>query len=256
MEMQFEMWSPFHWFMMVTPFILAIVLYIIMRDKSFNSQRTAAIILGIILVFILTVRQIFMLAEYGVGPEVFPLQVCHFGNILLLIVAINRKYRTIGTIAWCLNFPAALVSVIFANGLENYDNAFDIQGLAYIFGHMLIVTASLYFLFTHIIQINFRTLLKAYIILFPVFLLSVVLNNWFADMFNETSNYFYSYTPEAGTPLETMYNLGAPVTAMGLTFNPVYLLVLSAAGAVVMFIMYVLAQLLYRVDESDNIRVN
>lgn len=88
---------------------------------------------------------------------------------------------------------------------------------------MLIVTMGLYLLLTRMIQIDRRTLLKAYKILVPLYVLSVVVNNWFVDIFGEQSNYFYTYAPEAGTPLEDIYTLGSTITVSGVTFNPVYL---------------------------------
>ena len=243
LSMQFEMWSAFHYFMIIFPFVLAVVLHKVTQNKPFTVKRHVAIVMGILLIVILAVRQIYILNTDGLGPEVFPFQVCHFANFLMLVVAVNKNFRVIGAIAWCLNLPAGLVSVIFADGLTNYSNALDIQGLAYITGHMLIVTMGLYLLLTRMIQIDRRTLLKAYKILVPLYVLSVVVNNWFVDIFGEQSNYFYSYAPEAGTPLEDIYTLGSTITVSGLTFNPVYLIFLAIIGAVVMYLMYLLAKL-------------
>ncbi|GEK90025.1 Integral membrane protein (intg_mem_TP0381) [Alkalibacterium putridalgicola] len=251
MQAQFEMWSPFHYFMMIFPFVLAAVLYKMTQKKTFAVKRRVAIVLGIILVLILAARQIYIFNNDGLGPEVFPFQVCHFANILLLIVAINPNLRVTAAIAWCLNVPAGLVSVVFADGLENYSNVLNTQGLAYISGHMLIVTTGLYLLLTRMIQIDWRELLKAYEVLAVLYVLSVVVNNWFVAIFDEKSNYFYSYAPEAGTPLEDLYNLGSTIEAFGLTFNPVYLLSLAVVGAAVMFLMYLLAKLRYIKHDSS-----
>lgn len=144
----------------------------------------------------------------------------------------------IGAIAWCLNFPAGLVSIIFADGLENYSNVLNIQGVAYIAGHMLIVAMGLYLLLTKMIQIEGRTLLKSYKILVPLYFLSVIVNNWFVKIFGEESNYFYTYAPESGTPLEDLYNLGSNINVLGITFNPVYLISLAILGALGMYLMY------------------
>ena len=245
MQMQFEMWSAFHYFMMIFPFVLGFVLYKATQDKPFAVKQRVAIVLGIILVLILAARQLYIFNIDGLGPEVFPFQVCHFANFIMLIAAVNPNHRVIAAVAWCLNFPAGLVSVIFADGLENYSNVLNIQGLAYITGHMLIVTTGLYLLLTKLIRIDWRALLKSYEILALLYLLSVIVNNWFVEIFGEKSNYFYTYAPEAGTPLEDLYNLGATVTVSGITFNPVYLLSLAGVGAIVMFLMYLLAKLRY-----------
>ncbi|GAB2324037.1 hypothetical protein IRB23M11_16590 [Alkalibacterium sp. m-11] len=144
MQMQFEMWSTFHYFMMIFPFVLAVTLYIFTRDKAFAVKRRVAIAMGIILVGILATRQIYVFSTDGLGPEVFPFHISHFANILLLMVAINPARRVISTIAWCLAVPAGLAAIIFADALETYSNVLSIRGLSYIFGHMLIVATGLY----------------------------------------------------------------------------------------------------------------
>ena len=254
MKMQFEMWSAFHFFMIFFPFVLAVVLYKITRDKAFAVKQKVALVLGLIMILILATRQIYIFnRDGGLNPEVFPFQVCHFANFTLLIVAINKRHRVTGAIAWCLNFPAGLVSVIFADGLESYSNVLNIQGIAYIAGHMLIVTMGLYLLLTEMIQIEWRTLLKSYKILLPLYLSSVIVNNWFVKIFGEKSNYFYTYAPEAGTPLEDLYNLGTNINVFGITFNPVYLISLAILGALIMFLMYLLSKLPY-IRQSSKIQ--
>ncbi|MDZ7835290.1 MAG: YwaF family protein [Alkalibacterium sp.] len=243
--MQFELWSAFHYFMMIFPFVLALGLYKITQDKSFAVKRKVAIAMGMTLVGILATRQIYIFSNDGLGPEVFPFHVSHFANILLLIVAINPNLRVINAIAWCLNVPAGLAAVIFASGLETYSNVLSIRGLAYVSGHMLIVATGLYLLLTGMIRIDRKALLKAYEIMVPLYLLSVIVNNWFTDIFNERSNYFFTYSPGAAAPLKYLYNLGSDITVSGITFNPVYLLSLAIIGAVIMFLMYLLAKLYY-----------
>lgn len=246
MKMQFEMWSAFHFFMMIFPFVLGFVLYKITRDKEFTVKRKVALVMGIMLIFILASRQIYIFnRDGGLNPEIFPFQVCHFASFTLFVVAINKNHRVIGAIAWCLNFPAGLVSIIFADGLENYSNVLNIQGIAYIAGHMLIVAMGLYLLLTEMILIERRTLLKSYKILVPLYFLSVIVNNWFTKIFGEESNYFYTYAPEWGTPLEDLYNLGSNINVLGITFNLVYLISLAIVGALGMYLMYLLSKLRY-----------
>ncbi|MFW6009389.1 MAG: hypothetical protein ACOCP8_09020, partial [archaeon] len=243
---KFEMWSYFHYFMMIFPFVLAIILYGLTRNKEFYLQRNIALLMGIILVIILLIRQVYIFnTEGGFNPEVFPFQVCHFANFILLVVAINYKYRVIGAMAWCLNFPAGLSSVIFADGLENYANLLNPQALAYITGHMLIVAMGLYLLLIKMIKIKLKTLFKMYKVVGLLYILSVLVNNWFIDIFNDKSNYFYTYTPEKGTPLEILFNLGSNINVLGITFNPIYLIALAAVGAIFMFIMYLIAKVRY-----------
>ncbi|GEN51602.1 TMEM164 family acyltransferase [Alkalibacterium pelagium] len=251
MQMQFEMWSTFHYFMIVFPFALAVTLYIFTRYKAFAVKRRVAIAMGIILVGILATRQIYVFSTDGLGPEVFPFHISHFANILLLMVAINPARRVISTIAWCLAVPAGLAAIIFADALETYSNVLSIRGLSYIFGHMLIVATGLYLLLTEMIRIDRRALLKAYAIVVPLYVLSVIVNNWFTDIFNEQANYLFTYTPGSAAPLVYLYSLGSDITVSGMTFNPVYILSLTIIGAVVMFLMYIVAKLFYSRKDSD-----
>ncbi|EXJ23874.1 hypothetical protein ADIAL_0666 [Alkalibacterium sp. AK22] len=245
MQAQFEMWSTFHYFMMIFPFVLPVTLYIVTRDKTFAVKRRVAIAMGIILVGILAIRQIYVFSTDGLGPEVFPFHISHFANILLLIVAINPKLRVTSAIAWCLAVPAGLAAVVFADPLETYSNVLSIRGLSYILGHMLIVATGLFLLLTEMIRIDQRDLLKAYAITVPLYISSIIINNWFADIFNEQSNYLFTYAPGSAGPLVYLYSLGSTVTVSGVTVNPVYILSLTIIGVVVMFLMYLLAKLWY-----------
>lgn len=241
MVIEFEMWSPFHYLMMIFPFVLAIFLYYLLRDKSMQAKKNTGLILSIISILILVTRNIYICIVHGaLNPEVFPFQVCHFASFVFLL-AVLSKSNVWGTIAWCLNFPAGLVSVIFADGLERYPTMVNIQAMAYIAGHMLIVTIGLYFLLAGIIKINWQALKKAYLYVGIGYIASVLINSWFNILFAHTgkdSNYFYSFKPEAGTPLEDMFVLGSNYTVWNITFNPVYLLLLGIVGAVVLTAMY------------------
>ena len=73
MKMQFEMWSAFHFFMMIFPFVFGVVLYKITRDKEFTVKRKVALVMGIMLIFILASRQIYIFNnDGGLSPEIFP----------------------------------------------------------------------------------------------------------------------------------------------------------------------------------------
>jgi len=239
---EFKMWSTFHYFMMIFPFVLAVVLYSLVKDKPEKTKRTVGIILSILMIGILITRNVYIWTREGtLNPEVIPFQVCHFANFMFLVAVLSRN-KVWGTIAWCLNFPAGLVSVIFADGLEsNYSTMIDIQAIAYIAGHMLIVTAGIYMLLTGIIQINWKSMKKMYALVACGYIGSVLINSWFNKVFAHTgmdANYFYTYKPEAGTPLEAMFDLGQSYTVLGVTFNPIYLLLLALVGAILLLIMY------------------
>jgi|SRR5690554_305226 len=246
MIVKFKMWSLFHYFMITFPFILAFLLYFLAKDKSEKDKRNVGIALSIIMIAILIMRNVYIWIKMGsLNPEVFPFQVCHFANFIFLLTALSKN-RVWGTVAWCLNFPAGLVSVIFADGLENYSTMINLQAMAYIAGHMLIVTAGIYMLLVGMIKINWQSMKKMYALVSLGYFLSVPINGWFNILFAHTSknsNYFYTFKPQGGTPLESMFNLGENYTVGGITFNPMYLLTLALVGAVVLLAMYGLYRL-------------
>lgn len=247
MIVQFKMWSVFHYFIIVFPFLLAILLYLWVRDKPERMRRKVGLILAIIMILILIIRNAYIWAVHEtLNAEVIPFQVCHFANFIFLLAAITRN-KVWGTMAWCLNLPAGLVSVVFADGLaNNYATIINIQAMAYIVGHMLIVTAGLYMLLAEIIRINWQSMKKMFLLVSCGYFLSVVINNWFNKIFahtSQTANYFYTFKPEAGTPLEAMFDLGQSYTLLGITFNPIYLLLLGIVGAIVFMAMYAIYML-------------
>ena len=147
MIVEFKMWSIFHYFMIIFPFLLAVILYLGVRNKSEQVRRKVGLVLAIIMILILIVRNSYIWIEHGTfNSEVIPFQVCHFGNFIFLITALSRS-TVWSTMAWCLNFPAGLVSVVFADGLvNNYTTMINTQAITYITGHMLLVTAGFYML--------------------------------------------------------------------------------------------------------------
>jgi len=241
MIIKFEMWSPFHYFMISFSVVLSVILYYIVKNKPDKSKKDLGIILSVIMIAILVMRNVYIWVNQGaLNPEVIPLQVCHFANFMFLLAVISKN-KVWGTIAWCLNFPAGLVSVIFADGLLNYPTMINIQAFAYISGHMLIVTTGLYMLFVGIININWQSMKKMFLFISVSYFLSILINSWFNNLFshtNKTANYFYTFKPESGTPLEAFYNLGENITVLNITLNPIYLLLLGIVGFIVLMAMY------------------
>jgi Integral membrane protein (intg_mem_TP0381) len=246
MQASFQMWNNTHYFMMVFPFIGAIFLALLLRKQSDKKKRMVGVVLSILMIIILGARSIFMIVKHeGLNPEAIPFQVCHFANFMILAASLSKN-KTVHAIVWCLNFPAGLVSVIFANGLENYDNILNIQGIAYIAGHMLIVLVGLYLLLVGIIEINHRAMLKMFGVIGIAFGLSVLVNNWFNHLFKQTgvmSNYFYTFKPEEGTPLENIFEMGSVWELGPISFNPVYLLLLGIVAIGLFYLMFVFYQL-------------
>src|SRR5690606_1958072 len=110
---------------------------------------------------------------------------------------------------------------------------------AYLWGHMLIVGVVLWAFLNNMIHLNLRIVRKSVWVIFTLFLLSIIINNLFMKwMSPHPSNYFYTMTPEMGTPLELFYNLGKEISILGIRFNPIYIVCLLIAGLVVVFLFY------------------
>jgi hypothetical protein len=146
---------------MLSPFIFAIIMYLFTKNLKAETNRKIGIILSIICIVLLLLRniEIFIKSGYRIQPEIFPFQICHFANFILLF-AFLFKNKTMYTIAFCFNLPFAFLSILFANSLENYQTIINFRGMAYIFGHLLIVGVGLWAYFVDLVQINLKSLSK------------------------------------------------------------------------------------------------
>ncbi|WP_286143667.1 hypothetical protein [Bacillus sp. UNCCL81] len=173
-----------------------------------------------------------------VSPEEIPLQIFHFANFILFFAFLYES-ELLFSIAFCFNLPAALVSIIFANGLSNYQSLLTWQGIAYLWGHMLIVGIVLWAYFNHMVVINLKISRKTMSLIILLYILSIFVNNWFMKWMEPfTSNYFYTMAPKKGTPLAYFYNLGKETTTFGLHYNLMYLLILLLVGLFVVYLFY------------------
>lgn len=241
------MWSTFHYLYILSPFIFAILLYFLTKYSKPETKRLVGIILSVICIILLLLRniEIFVKNGYKADPEIFPFQICHFANFILLF-AFLFKSKTMHTIAFCFNLPFAFLSILFANSLEHYQTVLTFRGIAYIFGHMLIVGVALWAYLADMIAIEKKTLIKGTIFLSALFVASVPLNNLFNYLMPaHSSNYFYSMLPEEGTPLELAYGWGKTVKVLGMKFNPIYLLVTLLFGLATYF-LFGLAGILFK----------
>lgn len=234
-SMTFRMWSFFHFIFIISPFVLAILLYIYTKNLKAETNRKIGIIFSIICIVLLLLRNIEIYINKGyIEPELFPFQICHFANFILLF-AFLFKNKTMYTIAFCFNLPFAFLSILFANSLANYQTIISFRGAAYIFGHLLIVAIGLWAYFVDLVQIDMKSLSKGMVFLSVLFVLSVPLNNLFNSIMPGFSNYFYSLKPEGGTPLELAFGWGREIEALGMKFNPIYLLVTLLFGLAIYY---------------------
>ncbi|WP_088013984.1 YwaF family protein [Gottfriedia acidiceleris] len=223
-SMTFQMWSPFHFLFMSSPFIFVTLFHFLFR--RFNNQTLRLIGMGFSLIglALLVGRNIEIYHKVNqISPEEIPLQICHFANFILFFAFLYES-ELLFSIAFCFNLPAALVSIIFANGLSNYQSLLTWQGMAYLWGHMLIVGIVLWANFNHMIVINLKILRKTMSLIIALYILSIFVNNLVMKWMEPyISNYFYTMAPEKGTPLEYFYKLGKETTTLGLHYNPMYL---------------------------------
>lgn len=237
--MTFQLWSPFHYWFIASPFIFTLVFYFIFKGRKKKHLRIAGIIFSCISLFFLTARNVSLYSvEHTITPDMLPLQVCHFASIVLLLAFLFDS-DILFTMAFCFNLPAAFLSIIFADSLANYSNIISWRGAGYIFVHAFVVGITLWAFSNNMIKIKFRTFFKMLITVGVLYFLSIPVNNWFMKLMpGYNSNYFYTFEPQNGTPLQTLFDLGHNVTVAGMTLNPVYILLLGVTGLFVMSFCY------------------
>ncbi len=181
--------------------------------------------------------EIWVVKGFAFHYELVPLQICHFANFVLLI-AFLKNHKTLFAFAWLFNFPAAFMSIVFANGLENYATILTLRGFAYISGHMLIVALSLFAFSSGFVKLNTKVLTKLYFLLLPLYITAHFVNMFFHFVLNSSSNYFYTVRPESGTPLELFHQLGRSYMIGTFSSNPVYLVLTALFGVLVTLVIY------------------
>lgn len=239
--MKFHLWSFLHYFMMISPFIIAYILYVTTKNKSESYKQIIGIILSVVAVLLLILRniEIFVVGGYAFNMELVPLQICHFANFVLLFAYIKRNDTLFG-LAFLFNLPLAYLSLVFADGLENYSTIINFRGQAYIWGHMLIVIITLYAYLTGFVKVDLKRYISVAKLVTFLYILSVFVNNIFRLYLNAPSNYFYTEHPEKGTPLEFFFSLGKVSTIGSFEVNIMYMISLLLFGYFVIFIFYIL----------------
>lgn len=234
--MSFQMWSFFHYFFIVSPFLFAVILFFVFKRKSYEEKRKIGVILSIIAIIVLVLRniEIYVKNGYVMNEELIPLQICHFANFVLLF-AFLKDNKVLFALAFCLNLPAAMMSIIFANSLENYATLISFRAMAYLWGHMLIVAITLWAVANGFVKITKQTLIKTMRLMVALYLIALVVNNIFNVLFGFNANYFYTLSPESGTPLEVFFNWGNTYIIGWFIINPLYMLLTSLLGGIVVF---------------------
>ena len=241
--MTFTMWSFWHFVFMLSPIVLTYVLHKLTKNLTQEQKREVGINLSIVAIGILLARnvEIFIRSGYQFDHELVPLQVCHFANFVLLY-SFWKKSDVGFALAFCLNLLAAFVSIVFADGLANYESILNVRGFAYISGHALIVVITAWAFFNDFIYIKKKTLLNTVYVVEVMILISISINNAMYLIYGRFSNYFYTEHPEAGTPLEWMWNWGKEYIYGGFKINFVYVLSIMLLFPLVTYLMYLVAK--------------
>lgn len=240
--MKFEMWSIWHVLYILSPFIIFSVLYLALRRCTYKTKSAVGYILGTISLLILIVRNIDIFARSGWGVEIIPLQVCHIGNIVTGLALIFRKKWLILT-SFGFNMIPAVLAMIFANSLANYDTILKIRAQAYVWGHIFIVVCALYALLIYLPELEKKDLYKSIGLVGSLAFAAIICNSLFRHLLGWTPNYFYLFDYK-GTPLKFLYNVG-PTSRYGwFEINWLYTGVLLAVFIGVFIGMYYLAKLI------------
>ena len=146
--MVFKLWSVTHFLYMLSPAVLFLGIYFLIKDRSERAKYATGAVLGAISIFIIVIRNVDIFARNGWDLEVIPLQVCHIGSIVAGLALILRKRWLIST-AFCFNLIPAFLAMVFADSLANYDTLLKIRPQTYVWGHILIIVCALYGIFVH-----------------------------------------------------------------------------------------------------------
>ncbi len=245
--MKFELWSVWHILYILSPIIIMSILYFSLRKRSYKTRYIIGVIIGVLSLAVLITRNIDIYLSNGFDPEIIPLQVCHFGNIMVFISLVFRS-KISTSIIWSLNLFAAFASLIFADSLANYNTIWCIRAQAYIWGHLLIVVGALYAVMLKIVRIDFKSFLYGIGVIFILLIPAIILNSYFNDVKGYSINYFYIYNAD-GVPLEFLY-IGERAKYGWFTINWIYTISMILIFAVLLYGIYNIQKLFYRKDKD------
>ena len=92
--MRWEMWSVWHILYIVSPIVLIFILWLALRKAPYKVRYAIGVVIGLVSLGILIMRNVDIYLNNGFDPEIIPLQVCHFGNIMVFIALVFRSKIT------------------------------------------------------------------------------------------------------------------------------------------------------------------
>lgn len=239
--MTFKMWSLWHYLYIISPFVIFFIIYAMLRKRSDKVKNIVGYVLGGISISILIIRNIDIFARSGWGVEVIPLQVCHIGSLIAGFALIFKKRWLILT-SFCFNMIPAILAMVFADSLANYDTLWRIRPQTYVWGHIFIVVCALYGIFMFHSRFKKKDLFFSLGFVGSMAIVAVICNSLFRALFDWEPNYFYLFNYK-GTPLKFLYN-ALPTSVYGwFEINWFYTLVLLAVFVCVFIGLYFVAKL-------------
>ena len=239
-SMDFELWSIWHFLYMVSPFVIFLIIYFLLKNKCEKSKYIIGTILGSISLFIIIIRNIDIFLNSGWDLEVIPIQVCHIGSIVCGLALILKKKWLINT-AFCFNMIPAFLAMVFADSLANYDTLWKIRPQTYVWGHILIIVCALYGLLIYKPQLNKKDLIRSISFVSVMSVVAIICNSLFRTLWGWEPNYFYLYD-YTGTPLKFLYNVVPTSTYGWFSINWFYTFTLFVVFIAVFIGLYFLAK--------------
>ena len=121
----------------------------------------------------------------------------------------------------------ALLAMVFADALANYDTLLKIRPQTYVWGHIFIIVCGLYGIFVFLPKLTKKDLICSLVFVGAMSLVAIVCNSAFRALFAWEPNYFYLYNYK-GTPLKFLYEALPTSTYGWFSINWLYTLTLFA----------------------------
>ena len=226
----------------LSPLIIFALLFFLLRKRSDKTKYIVGLVIGILSILILIVRNVDIFIRSGWGVEVIPLQVCHIGSLIVgLALIFKRKWLLL--VSFCFNLTPALLAMVFADSLANYDTLLKIRPQTYVWGHIFIVVGALYGLCLYKNEFTKKDLVKSFFFILPCLIVAIICNSAFRAWLGWEPNYFYLFNHK-GTPLKFLYT-ATPSSKFGwFEINWLYTLTLIAVFIGVYLLLYLLAKLI------------
>ena len=247
--MKFEMYSVGHLLFLFLPIVSCVLVWYFLKDNK-EKQVLFGKILGWFSLSIIVSRNIYILFNTGFSPEAIPLQVCHFGNIIIFL-SLVYKNKTALVIGFLLNVPAGIISFIFADSLASYTSVFDFLALVYIFGHLTIVVGGIYPFMFNAVKITKEDVLKAVKVVAVIGVVAYFANAYFHTVGFEKINYFYMYDGQ-GSPLGFIADMFEPLIIGKFKFYLPFTFSMIVLGSGVAALMGWISMLLHNRKTTTN----